>query len=60
MMLLLLMNIIKIMLIFISDFFNAYFILINFIMYKPYVFFYSYYMPCNNYCVEYFINKKKL
>ena len=37
----------------------AYFNLINFIMYRPYVFFYSYYMPCNNYCIEYFIKKKK-
>ena len=37
----------------------AYFNLINFIMYRPYVFFYSYYMPCNKYCIEYFINKKK-
>ena len=37
----------------------AYFNLGNFIMYRPYVFFYSYYMHCNNYCIEYFINKKK-
>ena len=38
----------------------AYFNLINIIMYRPYSFFLnSYYMPCNNYCIKYFINKKK-
>ena len=57
MMLLLLMNIIKNYAYF-YFIINAYFNLNNFTMYRPYVFFYSYCMPCNNYCIEYFINKK--